>query len=796
VPVPAGTTIHIFVADDSTGGGSLALSVSKAPVDATPPVSVRAAVSTGDPTPIGGGFSQFFSTTALSKTDVVFTATSRGIFLNDGLATTPVAMAGDASPVGGTWASFGRPVAGGTGVAFFATISGGTADRGIFFHDGGTTSALVLRGDLAPDGGTFGTIVNGIAISPGGTVVAFIADTSMTPQESIWIVGTGGGLLGPFLSEGDPSPCGGTVQALTGAAPVISINDMGAMAVFYRGANDGVLLGPGSWLAVACQGAPTPLGGTYRTFARYARISNAPWPPRVTFRSTVLLAGPDPHAVFSSSPGGVFVVAAEGDSAVPGATITSYASTNVSDISATGDVVFTARTSLGGDAVIRRDVATGTRTVLLRAGDPCPLGGTFVDVDNWVDIDENGAPVVRGVCTGGTGVFKIPAGGGAPTTVAQNTDPTPAGAGFEPQFPTRHVGSVAFLGSRPGIYQVHCDPVTCATPTLVAAPLMPAPGFPGEVIASIDTEFVTGQGKLVAFSATTQGPARHAGLFAVRSGVPELVIEDGSTIIGTTTVISASGDFLSAVSASASADKRGIADVASIFDPSDVNSPTIAVYLVRNGVVTEVAREGQASPDGGTYSDFGAPLVKGSKVYFRADTTVHTGCLVVAAGSTHTILGCQDDPVDPPAGYTLNLLESEVPGLASRGPVVRGQLFGPTSTECLLQASTSGLGAIACAGDPLPYGSTVNDFNGFKIAASRRRVVSFVNDAGFVNTGLFMFSSRARTRIATNDQPTPAGGVYSMFDPRPSIASKTVFFVGDVVGGTTHQAVFVAILKK
>ena len=127
----------------------------------------------------------------------------------------------------------------------------------------------------------------------------------------------------------------------------------------------------------------------------------------------------------------------------------------------------------------------------------------------------------------------------------------------------------------------------------------------------------------------------------------------------------------------------------------------------------------------------------------------------------------------------------------------RGQLFELGSNECLFTATTSGPISVICSQALLPNGGAVTDFATVVLGASRRRVVSFVNAVDFPQSGLFGFSANTRVRIATDESPTPLGGLYSLFEPRPSISGKTVAFISDIVsGGTSRQALFLAILRR
>jgi hypothetical protein len=796
VPVAAGQAVLIFVDGDS-GGGNLVFHAAKASIDATPPTSLRAIVTAGDPAPTGGGFASITRGVVLSRTDVAFTASTAGIFVNVGGTTTTVAISGDPSPVGGVYTGLGRPARAANGTtAFVAGIRGGTATQGLFLNSGGITMPLVVQGDAAPDGGTFVNFVRGIAISPNGGLVAFAADTTLSGQERLYVASTGGGVVGPLLSEiADPSPCGDDVRQIGAATPTFAIADDGEIGMWIRGSDfDAVIHYFGFWAAIACEGSATPLGGTYRALSRNIRMNNQVG-AQIAFHSAVTLPGPDTEAVFRASPIGVFVVAQDNQLTTGGQTITDFPSNATTDIDDTGTTAFFARTTAGNAIVTVPQGGLPTAGPIV--GDPCGAG-TLTAIDNVVDSDGAGNLAFRAVCAGTFGIFRIPAGGGPLVQLATLDDATTAGPGFFFDDPSIQATDVSFPGSRAGVYRIHCSATSCDPPTTIAQPLTAIPGLSGEDIATVDPEVLAGQGDLVGFQVTTRGgPLRRDALLASRAGVLELVTAAGLIIPGTTAeVTDVFGNALAAVESPLATDKRGIAFTVDIDDPNDASASS-GVYLTRSGVTTEIARDLQPSPDGGLYDQFATPLVKGSRVYFRASTDL-ADCFVRATGAVHTRLACTGDTLEEPVGATLQTIESDVPGLASRGPVFHASLGGSFFGDCLLTATTSGPRPVACSGDLLPYGGAIDTSSGFDaivIGAARKRVISLADNGNGV-TGLFEFSSRAIARIAANDQPTPIGGVYSMFDPRPSIVGKTVVFVSDVTGGTSPNALFLATLKR
>jgi len=266
---------------------------------------------------------------------------------------------------------------------------------------------------------------------------------------------------------------------------------------------------------------------------------------------------------------------------------------------------------------------------------------------------------------------------------------------------------------------------------------------------------------------------------------------------GTLEYVSLQVDFLSELPTDYGADQRGIAFLATAFDPNDFSTED-TLFLARNGTVTLLARGEQPSPTGDPYSQFAAPFVKGQRVYLRTETDVD-GCLTVVTPGSANNLTCTADAVPTPPGGTLGTIFSDVIALGSRGPVFRAQVEGGSADECLWSAASSGPSPVACSGLLLPGGGIVGEFDDAlsqRLAASRRRVVSVVTDAEFGNANLVAFSKGVVARIAGEAVTTPLGGTYVFDEFTPSMYGKTVVFPAEVLGGSSHSALFLAILKR
>jgi hypothetical protein len=109
----------------------------------------------GDPDPAAGNFSFVFAPSITTRGDVIFD-TFDAVFRSDGRTTLPLMQNGDAAPGGGNLILSSFHVANARGsIAYLATVTGGDSTLGIFRNDGSQTVAIARDNTLAPTGGTF-----------------------------------------------------------------------------------------------------------------------------------------------------------------------------------------------------------------------------------------------------------------------------------------------------------------------------------------------------------------------------------------------------------------------------------------------------------------------------------------------------------------------------------------------------------------------------------------------------------------------------------------------------------------
>jgi len=141
---------------------------------------------------------------------------------------------------------------------------------------------------------------------------------------------------------------------------------------------------PGSLRAVAVAGQPAPGGGVFEHFSVESQPVVAPPNAKgdVAFFATLLRA-PGSEGIFLSSGRGISKVAAEGDRAPGGGTLSGLGRHPVPSINAAGAVAFAAAVA-GGRTVEGVFVSSrGTLRAVATAGEPAPgiPSGTFANLD-------------------------------------------------------------------------------------------------------------------------------------------------------------------------------------------------------------------------------------------------------------------------------------------------------------------------------------------------------------------------------------------------------------------------------
>lgn len=238
-------------------------------------------VRDGDPAPGGGTLSPFGRVTndhGVSAYDAILSGTTgtQGIFRSDDQQTVTIARDDVNAPTGGVFTLLGSPVINDRGqVAFYSNISGGSGDFGIFRGDGGELTPVFVANQIAPGGGTFEDFGNPV-INKSGQVAASASLTNGTSAFGLF-VGDGSNAVAIALG-GQAAPKGGKYDR--GFFTPLRINDNGEVAFFVgltgTTSRFGLFRGNGdSTTPIALSGTNAPgTTGTFDSFRDFQLLND------------------------------------------------------------------------------------------------------------------------------------------------------------------------------------------------------------------------------------------------------------------------------------------------------------------------------------------------------------------------------------------------------------------------------------------------------------------------------------------------------------------------------------------
>jgi hypothetical protein len=776
--------------------GTLVLDVARSQTKLAFPRRVHAIAFSGDPDPSGGRLGQFAATALLSSRRVAFANYSDGVFIRDGGSLVEAALAGDATPLGGSFRALGRPALAWAPAAqppvavFHGLVNGGTSTEGIFRWEAGALTAVVAWGDPAPGGDTFWRLGRAPAVSLGPST-AFFARVGRTDG----VFRDDGGLLSSIIMEGDPSPCGGTIRTISREWDVgPSISPLGSIAFYARSrpGGDGIFVAApgGPVVAVACEDDPSPIDGE-----EFDWLGENP----------VVAPGPDLEVVFPARAGDVFALfrwaggsltklVATGDKAAPsGSVFFVFPEELRVGMNTSGQLAFSALLTSLDIGIFLLDIdGDDAPWEIAREGDPCPIGGTIAEIlADEVGLSETGEVVFAASCTGGDGILQGSREG--PLEVLASFATTTSAGPHRFSVPSSGApGQVAFEGTRSSILLARCGSSGCDAPVAVAALGDPIAERPGEFLSSIYAEKIVGSGKTTFFLGEAAGSQRRTGIFSAENGVTRAVVLYGDPLPGGGAV----GDLGVRISES----KRQVAFLARL------GPFQRGILLARGERVGELARTGGPAPGGGTFASLGFPSISGKTVAFLAllsDDRVCIEALELSGAGEHVI--CVDDPAPDGVAGTVIGLSDPVAG--------RGRLFFSATVndgsgddpECLFERKGEQVRALACSGAPV-VGSRPDDgvmltFSegidplGEGRAASGSRVASRISTAPGYGT-LVVLRRGVVSHVAVVDRPCPVGGTYSFVGSGYSLRGRSVAFSAGLVDEGTTRAILFARLAK
>jgi hypothetical protein len=365
-------------------------------------------------------------------------ARNQGVFVHDGSTLTAIAMGcgalggagstgtcGDPTPIGGTFSGFFTgtvfaPAVNAAGdVLFLADVVGGSSTRGLFLHRAatGTIVRVAVVGDASPLGGVFAMVGPGSLNASGS--VAFLASGSTAGTSDVFL--WDGASVRKIAAAGDPAPLGSTYEFLgtesfgfadgtkIPVGPVPDVDDAGNVvfraitAAGRRGFVRRAASGTSIWLVRDLD--PAPGGGTFFDF-QAANVNSA---GAIAFFADVRL-GPTTFTSgwFEGSNAGARKVIAFGDPVGAGTCNGLAFSRNpMSFLDDDGNVILWTDVLLPGGGSRQHLVVgapDGSLTVVAKRTDPTPLGGTYSGFDAWPSIDNLGRGAINAAVNGVIGV--------------------------------------------------------------------------------------------------------------------------------------------------------------------------------------------------------------------------------------------------------------------------------------------------------------------------------------------------------------------------------------------------------
>jgi hypothetical protein len=789
VSLRKGETIRIAVTSErNEPSKSLVFTARKSNPRYVPGGEVTALLRSFDASAYGGSQGRLLATVAQTTKLTAFAQHTDGIVADVGGTVTSIAHSGSPAPGGGTFATFDPPAASTTGIYFTALVEN-PVRSGLFRWDGSTLAGHLQAGDPGPAGTLLRSFTDVAAAGASGTV-AFLGRTAGdTKNKLMRFDGTTVTLL---AAQGGATPCGGVYRAFRS----IAIDDAGAKVAFVAtlqsgDATHGLFLTDGATVtAIACEDEPTPLGGTYRSIGDRPAINDF---GEVYFASTNR-NGP-PETIWVHAAGVTTAVVSENMVLATGDGVSALGIDQELATDAAGTLVFVARLSSKGRALVRRAHLAALPSTILQEGDDCPLGGTFVRLDDELDLSATGELVFEAECDGGHGLFRM-APGEDPTVLASLATPTAIGTGVSMGAPAiDSTGTrVAARAGRTSLQSLTCTAKGCTAPAAVARMGSPIDGLPGQFLASLDPMSLGGDATTLAFHGTTAGVADRSGVLRVTDGVLTAVASSGDPLPGG---VGTFGD----LSGYLAVGKGVIAFTAAVEHPEADHGLFAATA---DGLVA-VAFPGDPAPRGEIFTDFGVPAVVGRSLVFLAETA---GPICIfgtkAVGKKITAIVCEEDPAPAPLAGIIGDFLTRPAGGPSDFAVVARTYSDVGSVACLLRFRNGKGSIVRCEDDPFPRGGFYASFDplGFETSitadSTGKRFAFLAGDDATGVATLIALDGRSFVPLLAGDEITPIGAdggfVSGIVDFDSGLTSDGVVAAVDVGLGPMVSAIVSAPL--
>jgi hypothetical protein len=584
-----------------------------------------------------------------SRGDFAFLNESpQGLYLDSKGEITPIAVAGQAAPGGGTFSGFPQYAMNKSDqVAFIAFLS--PSGEGLYLASGGSLTKIIATGDTFADGSTF-SFPDGVSINDSGRV-AFGGTNNNGSEKYEGLFLYSGGQYNVIVSTGTTMPDGSTLNF-----PIaVSINNAGQIAfgaftvVGTSTAMGTYIFSAGNLTQVAVSGEKSPNGDVFGDSGQYGvQINNS---GQVLLLSS-MLSHADALFLFSASQ--LKYIAGEGD---PVTSTPRLEYPTPVAIAANGEVLFSDYTFPGGSGYFL--VTPGTRSSSIRflANSTTSVSDGDLDYIPAVAMNSGGEIAISADVSGGYANVLLDSGtglnivAGGPSSSISPSNP----------ISINNSAQVAFYGygsSGSGLYLYSNGQSTFLT------------GISGYL-----SSLAVNDSDTMAFFSNATPPGQN-GIYSYADGLVAGLALNGQSAPG-------GGDFLysygSARFGPAINDSGAIAFAAPLSISNDSG-----IFLSANGALSRIVGTGDLAPDGSTFETVDSPNMNASgEIAFWAITTSELGIFVYSNGAITKVAAAGDVIGKQTLGYL------DDPRLNDSGDIAFLSLGSYGTTIFLAQPPTS-----------------------------------------------------------------------------------------------------------
>lgn len=306
---------------------------------------LRTLVTAGQRAPTGGVFRAFSDVTLNDRGTIMFLgrttsrATPEGLFFARQGEVATIAAVGQAAPSGGVFTDFANPTINAQDTIAFVGRATGPGAEGIFTSTEGSTTAVLLAGQPAPDGGAFRFFLDGTPALNDRGEIALVAATTVRSTQGIYVLS--GGRVIPLVTTADAAPLGGRFTEF-GSVVLTSAGTVGFIGrTDSRAVPEGLYVTGRAILVPLAMSGQRVSGGVLTRFASVVINSDE----EVVFELSLPVI---PKAVYAATRAGVRPIARAGDRSPTGRLFTAFSAPVLNDA---GQIAFVAETDDGRHGV-------------------------------------------------------------------------------------------------------------------------------------------------------------------------------------------------------------------------------------------------------------------------------------------------------------------------------------------------------------------------------------------------------------------------------------------------------------